>query len=91
MLHYTFTNYKSCKLKTILYAKLKALELFEKGKKANLLHFTFKPLYKFIINYFIRLGFLDGKEGFQLCYLSAYGVYYRYCELKRLVKFPPEK
>ena len=68
------------------YASLKALELYNKGGKASIFHFTFRPLYKFLVNYIIRLGVLDGKEGFQLCYLGAYGVYYRYCELQKLWK-----
>jgi len=67
------------------YAGLKALELFNKGEKPNAFHFIFRPFYKFIANYVLRLGFLDGKEGFQICYLSAYGVYFRYKELKKLV------
>ncbi|WP_242132244.1 glycosyltransferase family 2 protein [Aestuariivivens marinum] len=84
MLHYCFDSAQHYKSKMEHYAKLKALELFRKGKKANIFHFVFKPLYKFVINYFFRLGFLDGKEGLTICYLGAYGVYYRYQELKKL-------
>ena len=84
MLHYCFNSYTHYKSKMEHYAKLKALELHKKGKKSNAFHFIVKPFYKFIINYFVRLGILDGKEGFQICYLSAYGVFFRYQELKRL-------
>lgn len=84
MLHYCFDSAEHYKAKMEHYASLKALELFNKGKKANTFHFIFRPSYKFLVNYVFRLGFLDGKEGFQICYLSAYGVYYRYKELKKL-------
>lgn len=84
MLHYSFSSGEHYKNKMEHYAKLKALELYKKDKKANAFHFYFKPFYKFISNYFFRLGFLDGKEGFTLCYLSAYGVSYRYQELRKL-------
>lgn len=84
ILHYCFSSAKHYKAKMEHYASLKAQELYQKGEKANVLHFIFRPFYKFIINYFFRLGFLDGKEGLQICYLSAYGVYYRYKELKKL-------
>lgn len=84
MLHFCFDSAEHYKAKMEHYAKLKALELFNKNKKATLFHFYFRPLYKFIVNYFFRLGFLDGKEGFILSYLSAYGVFYRYKELKKL-------
>lgn len=84
MLHYCFNSAAHYKSKMEQYAKLKALELFNKGKKPNAYHFYVRPVIKFITNYIFRLGFLDGIEGFQICYLSAYGVYFRYQELKKL-------
>lgn len=84
MLHYCIDNAHHYKTKMEHYAKLKALELFIKGKRPNAFHFIFRPTYKFISNYFFRMGFLDGKPGFKICYLSAYGVYYRYKELEKL-------
>ncbi len=85
MLHYCIDSASHYKSKMEHYASLKALELYKKGKKPSLLLFIFKPIYKFIVNYVFRLGFLDGKPGFQICYLNAYGVYYRYKELGKLV------
>ncbi|GAL62960.1 glycosyl transferase [Algibacter lectus] len=84
MLHYCFDSAAHYKSKMEHYASLKALELFKKGKKPNAFHFYIRPLYKFLVNYIFRLGFLDGVEGLQICYLSAYGVYYRYKELEKL-------
>ncbi|MDO7171511.1 glycosyltransferase family 2 protein [Mariniflexile sp. AS56] len=84
MIHYSFDSAAHYKAKMEHYASLKALELYNKGKKPHFFHFYVRPLYKFIVNYFLRLGILDGKEGFTLCYLSAYGVYYRYQKLKNL-------
>ncbi|MDO6759070.1 glycosyltransferase family 2 protein [Tamlana sp. 2_MG-2023] len=84
MLHYCFNSAPHYKSKMEHYANLKAIELFNKGKKPNFYHFHIRPAIKFITNYFFRLGILDGIEGFQICYLSAYGVYYRYQKLKKL-------
>lgn len=84
MLHYCFDSSVHYKSKMEHYGKLKALELHKKGKKANGFHFYIRPIYKFIVNYVFRLGILDGKEGFSICYLSAYGVWFRYKELERL-------
>lgn len=88
MLHYCFNSAAHYKSKIEHYATLKAEELHKKGKKATIFHFIFRPFYKFMNNYFLRLGFLDGKEGFDLCYLNAYGVWYRYKILKRLQTLP---
>lgn len=84
MLHYCFNSSLHYKSKMEHYAKLKALELFKKGKKANSYNLYLRPIIKFLTNYIFRLGFLDGKEGFQICYLSAYGVNFRYKALKKL-------
>ncbi|MBU2951620.1 glycosyltransferase family 2 protein [Tamlana agarivorans] len=85
MLHYCFDSAAHYKSKMEHYANLKALELFNKGKRPNFYHFYLRPGIKFITNYIFRLGLLDGKEGFDICYLSAYGVYYRYQKLKKLI------
>ncbi|QFZ53392.1 glycosyltransferase family 2 protein [Oceanihabitans sp. IOP_32] len=85
MIHYCIDSASHFKSKMEHYAELKALEIFQKGTTPNVFHFYFKPLYKFITNYFFRLGILDGKEGFQICYLNAYGVFYRYKELEKLI------
>lgn len=84
MLHYCFDSKTDYKSKMEHYGALKALELHQKGQKPNVFHFYIRPFYKFIVNYFFRLGFLDGKYGLNICYLSAYGVYYRYQKLKEL-------
>ncbi|GGZ72030.1 glycosyltransferase [Algibacter mikhailovii] len=85
MPHYCFESYEHYKSKMEHYAKLKAMELLDEGVRPNPFHFIIRPSYKFILNYIFRLGILDGKEGFMICKLSAYGVYYRYIELNRLL------
>lgn len=85
MLHYSFSDYTSYKKKTEHYAKLKAKELFTKGKKPSMIDFYMKPAYKFLYNYVLRFGFLDGKAGYIICSLNAYGVKFRFKELKKLI------
>jgi len=88
MLHFSFSDYESYKRKTEHYGLLKAQELLQKGKRPNGFHFYIKPAYKFLTNYIFRLGFLDGKEGYMICTLNAYGVFYRYKALERLLTTP---
>jgi len=38
-------------------------------------------VWTFIRTYFLRAGFLDGKEGFMLAISNAEGTYYRYLKL----------
>lgn len=86
LIHYSYIDYESYKLKMQNYAKLKAKELYMKEVKPNFFHFYVKPAYKFLYKYIIRLGILDGKRGFIICYLNALSVYSRYPYLKELYK-----
>ena len=84
LLHYSFESYEEYKLKMLQYAKLRAQELHTKGLKPNLFHFYIKPAYRFFIYFIIRLGFLDGKKGAIVSYLSAFYVRQRYIKLREL-------
>jgi len=84
LLHYSYKGYEDYKRKMLKYGKMKAREEVKKGKKARWYHFIFRPLYKFLNHYIIRLGILDGKKGLTICYLNALGVWARYQELKLL-------
>lgn len=86
LLHYSYSNYSSYKKKMINYAKLKAKELHNKGVKPNAFHFYIKPVYKFLYQYIIRLGILDGRKGVIICYLNALSVYKRYPFLKKHIQ-----
>ncbi len=86
LIHYSYQTYEKHKEKLDSYARLKAKELYKKQIKPNFFHFYIKPLYRFVKNYFIQLGILDGKNGFILCKLNAYGVKQRYVELNKLYK-----
>lgn len=82
--HYTYKDYFQFKNKVEYYAELRAKELYDKGETVNLFHRYLKPVIRFCIHYFIKLGFLDGKNGFIFSYLMAYGVYKRFDKLKTL-------
>lgn len=84
LIHYSYIDYDSYKQKMKSYARLKAKELYMKDVKPNFFHFYIKPSYKFFYKFIIRLGILDGKRGFIICYLNAYSVYCRYPFLKKL-------
>jgi len=81
--HFSFDSYEDYKNKMTHYATLRAEELFIKKLTPNIFHFYIKPLYRFLNHYFIRLGFLDGKKGFIISYLSSYYVRHRYVILAK--------
>jgi len=79
--HQTYKSFDNYNTKLSLYSKLQAEELFKKDVRPNLIHFLFRPWYRFMHQYFLRLGFLDGKEGFIISYVHAFSVFKRYIQL----------
>ena len=95
LIHYSYSNYQSYKSKTIRYGKFKAQEMFMKKQKSLVLFHLLHPIYNFLFNYIVRLGFLDGEKGLIICYLNAYSIHIRYQELgqlwKRKLQLPPKQ
>ncbi|HYM65388.1 MAG TPA: glycosyltransferase family 2 protein [Candidatus Sulfotelmatobacter sp.] len=46
------------------YTSIRAKELYDLGLKTNLFQVIFYPKTKFFVNFILKLGFLDGLEGF---------------------------
>lgn len=84
LIHFSYTDYESYKGKMESYGKFKAKEEYLKGVNPNFYHFYLHPAYKFLYQFLVRLGFLDGKKGVIICYLNAYSVAVRYRELKKM-------
>ncbi len=79
--HYTYKSFDDYTGKMHKYSALKAQMLYKKGKKPSIYHFFFRPWYRFVNQYFFKLGILDGTEGFILAYVSAFSVFKRYVNL----------
>ena len=83
--HYSVKDLRECKLKAVYYAKLSAESLFQSGKKATFVKLYLSPVFSFFIGYFIYLGFLDGKEGWQISMITYKNKYLKYRYLKNTV------
>ena len=84
--HYPYRNFDHYITKLNHYSWLQAKELNKKGKKVNLYHLLIKPPARFIIHYFIRLGFLDGFAGFMIAKTQSYAVLSRFLKLRLINK-----
>jgi len=81
--HYSFADYTSYKEKMVHYGALKGKELYAKNKRYSLLSHLAKVSFKFFKAYFLKLGILDGRRGYQLCYLQSLSVHETFMSLKR--------
>ncbi len=84
IVHFQTMDLKTFFLKTIRYSFLSAEELYKAGKRAKWHHFTIRPIYTFLYKYFIRLGFLDGIQGFVISVMGAIGTFAKYMFLKEM-------
>lgn len=64
LIHYPHQTVSEFLKEINFYTSIRARELYEKKVQVSLLDIIIYPKAKFILNYFIRLGFLDGIEGF---------------------------
>jgi glycosyltransferase involved in cell wall biosynthesis len=86
MLHYSFMNYSQVLEKIDRYSSASAKQAFAKGKRSSPLAAIGHGAWSFFRTYFIRLGFLDGPQGFSLALANAQGSYYRYMKICELAK-----
>ncbi|TNE56212.1 MAG: glycosyltransferase family 2 protein [Bacteroidetes bacterium] len=84
ILHYSYytreDHYKQVEYFTTILAEAQ----FKRGKKAPWITLIFSPVVKFIKDYFIHLGILDGKTGFVICRISAYATFLKYKKIRKL-------
>lgn len=81
ILHYTYKDLKHFFEKKNQYSQLQAQQLHQKGKSTGYLQLIFKPGYRFLNEYLLRLGFLDGVPGLTSTAMNGYGVLSRYVKL----------
>lgn len=84
MMHYTCSSYEQYLPKLNRYAALQAKVWHEQGRRASLLQLVIRGPLRFIQGYFLRLGFLDGLAGLQVCLLVAYVSYLKHARLWEL-------
>lgn len=80
--HYSYYSMEQHYMQAQKFTDIAAKELFDNGKRASFFKLVIRPVIKFIRDYFINLGFLDGKAGYIVCRISAYATYLKYKKLR---------
>jgi len=84
LLHYSYHSIEDHYNQIEKYSSLHAEKMKDAGKKASLLKQYISPAFKFFRTYFLQLGFLDGKAGFDIARISAKAVRLKYKKLKSI-------
>lgn len=86
LLHYSYYSVEEHLKQAQKFANIAAQAMYERGEKSNQFLVWIKPIAKFIRNYILKLGFLDGAVGWKICTISAKATYWRYAQLLTLQK-----
>jgi len=85
VLHHTVSNIGEYTSKMITYAKLSATKYHVYGRSPGFIKLYVAPGFIFFKNYFVRLGFLDGWEGFLICKTFTWYTFLKYAFLKEMI------
>lgn len=84
ILHWSYYTVAEHKQRATKYAEIAATAYLKQGKKSSLFKIYFSPIFRFVRDYFVKLGFLDGKYGFIIAKITAQEVYLKYKKLLQL-------
>jgi glycosyltransferase involved in cell wall biosynthesis len=86
ILHYSYYSISDHVAQANNFTTILANELYRKGKKGSWWRVIFSPISRFLNNYVVNAGFLDGYYGFVICSISAFATYIKYLKLRQLNK-----
>ncbi|WP_178983882.1 glycosyltransferase family 2 protein [Winogradskyella helgolandensis] len=84
ILHKTYQTYSEFNQKTEYFSTIAAQAYFDSGKKASVLNVIWNPTWAFFKSYVLKLGFLDGFNGFVIGVQTANITFLKYSKLREL-------
>ena len=86
ILHYSYHDIAQHIAQANHFTNMTAELALEKGKNAGLFKVLLSPVVKFIRDYIIKLGFLDGYYGYVVCRISAQATFMKYVKIRQMKK-----
>ena len=86
LLHYSYYSVTEHIAQGNKFSSIAAESSFQKDKKSNLISLIINPLWRFVRDYFFKLGFLDGRAGFIIAINTAHSTFLKYVKLYDLNK-----
>lgn len=86
ILHNTYQSYSEFNQKTEYFSTIAAKAYYDKGQTASFWKVIWNPTWAFFKAYFLRLGFLDGFNGFVICAQTANITFLKYSKLRELYR-----
>tara|TARA_R110002049_G_scaffold45594_1_gene132890 strand:- start:23455 stop:24213 length:759 start_codon:yes stop_codon:yes gene_type:complete len=86
LLHWIYRDYIEHNLKVERFSTIAAEAYYKLGKKSSIWKIIYRPTWAFFKAYFLRLGFLDGLNGWIICVQTYNVTFLKYIKLYRLWK-----
>jgi hypothetical protein len=86
LLHYSYYSIEEVLAQNNKFTTIQAKAMLLQGKHSNVFKLVFNPFVAFVNGYFLKLGFLNGVDGFFIASTVAYHTMIKYYKLLMLQK-----
>lgn len=86
ILHYSYYSIAGHIRQVNKFTDIASQSAVSAGKKSGLFSLLVRPAFKFIRDYFLRAGFLDGYYGFVIATITAHSTFLKYVKMRELLK-----
>ncbi len=86
ILHYSYYSVSEHLIQMNTFSTILARSYFERGRRVYFYSILLHPLWRFIKDFILRTGFLDGYYGFIVSVNSAHEVFLKYVKLRNIYK-----
>ena len=84
ILHYSFKTPEDLAWQNNRLSSIAASSLYVSGRRSSWFKMLVRPAWAFVNGYLLRLGFLDGVDGFSIATSTSYQVFLKYSKLYKL-------
>lgn len=84
LLHYSYDSISDHINQTNKFTTIAASAAYETGVRSSLLKIVTRPILKFLKDYFLKCGFLDGRHGLIICTINSLSSFLKYSKLYEL-------
>jgi len=82
LLHHSMESLEHQTRKTLSSADDFVQECEKQGRRVGVIDLAFRPWWRFLRGYFLKLGFLDGWQGYTIAWMTAFYTFLRYARVR---------
>lgn len=84
LLHYSYNSIEDHINQTNKFSSIAAKSFYENGKRSSIFHIISRPPLKFLKDYLLKRGFLDGWKGLVICIINGFYTFLKYSKIYEL-------